>query len=109
MFYFVVFSPQVSEQPEDVNITIFKSASFKCTAHGFGIIKIVWKRINYTLPITADVTEERSVNSISSILKITGVVGYYSGQYYCVAENEAGKVTSQTANLHVQGNFPCMV
>ena len=71
MFYFVVSSPEISRQPEDVNVTIYESASFKCTAHGFGSIKIVWKRVNYILPITADITEERSLNTISSILKIT--------------------------------------
>jgi len=55
------------------------------------------------MPITAVVTEAKSLNDVSSILKITGVVGYYSGQYYCIAENKAGKVISQTANLRVQG------
>jgi len=55
------------------------------------------------MPITAVVTETKSLNNVSSILKITEVVGYYSGQYYCVAENKAGKVISQIANLHVQG------
>ena len=55
------------------------------------------------MPVTAEVSERKSLNGISSFLKITKTVGYYSGQYYCVAENEVGKVISQTANLHVQG------
>ena len=92
-------------QPEDVKVTVCKSATFSCVARGFGLIQIVWKRVKYSLPITADVTEERSLNEVSSMLKITKIDGYYSGQYYCVAENEAGKVTSQTANLHVQSNI----
>ena len=57
------------------------------------------------MPITAEVTKERSLNSISSILKITKVIGYYSGQYYCIAENEGGKVASQSASLYVKGNL----
>ena len=57
------------------------------------------------MPVTAVVTEKKSLNSITSVLKITKIFGYYSGQYYCVAESEAGKVTSQTANLHVRGNI----
>jgi len=57
------------------------------------------------MPITALVSETKSLNDVSSVLKITEVVGYYSGQYYCIAENEAGKVISQTANLHVQGTY----
>ena len=64
----------------------------------------MWRRKKYNIPVTAKITEEKSLNKISSILKITKSVGYYSGQYYCVAENEVGKVVSQTATLHVQGN-----
>ena len=85
-----------------MNVTVCNSASFVCTAHGYGSIKIVWKRVNYTLPITADVTEEESTNQFTSTLRISEIVGYYSGQYYCIAENKAGKVVSQVVNLHVQ-------
>ena len=87
-----------------MKIDVYESVSFKCTAHGYGDLKIVWRRKKYTIPVTAKITEEKSLNKISSILKITKSVGYYSGQYYCVAENEVGKVVSQTATLHVQGN-----
>ena len=54
------------------------------------------------MPVTAEVTEETSLNKITSILKITKTAGYYSGQYYCVAENEVGEVISEIANLYVQ-------
>ena len=85
--------------------TIYESVSLTCSAHGFGSIKIVWKRIKLNMPVTAMVvTEKKSLNSISSVLKITKIFGYYSGQYYCVAESEAGKVLSQIANLLVQGS-----
>ena len=59
------------------------------------------------MPVTAEITEGKSLNGISSILKITKAVGYYSGQYYCVVENIVGKVISQSANLHVQGYNAC--
>ena len=59
------------------------------------------------MPVTAEVFEIKSLNGISSILNITKTVGYYSGQYYCVAENKFGKVISQAANLHVQGYNAC--
>ena len=85
-----------------MNVTVYNSASFVCIAHGYGSIKIVWKRVNYTLPITADVTVEESLNQFTSTLRISEIVGYYSGQYYCFAENKAGKAISQVANLHVQ-------
>ena len=84
---------------------VYESVSFKCTARGFGKIKMVWKRVNHNMPETAVITEEKFFNKITSILKITKTVGYYSGQYYCVAEsNKAGKSASQPANLYVQGN-----
>ena len=84
---------------------VYESASFKCTAHGFGKIKIIWKRVNHNMPEAAVTTEEKFLNEITSILKITKTVGYYSGQYYCVAEsNRAGNSSSQPANLNVKGN-----
>ena len=67
-------------------------------------MKLVWKRVEQNMPLSAVVTEEKLLNEISSILEITKAVGYYSGKYYCVAENEIGSVVSQTANLYVQGN-----
>ena len=95
-------SPTIIKQPDDVNVSVCKSALFVCTAHGYGSIKIVWKRVNYTLPITADVTEEESLNQFTSTLRVSEMVGYYSGQYYCIVENKAGKAISQVANLRVQ-------
>ena len=59
------------------------------------------------MPVTAEITEGKSLNGIWSVLKITKSVGYYSGQYYCIAENKVGKVISQTASLHVQGYNEC--
>ena len=88
-----------------MNISVYESVSFKCTAHGYGVIKLVWKRVEHNMPITAVVTEETSMNEISSILEITSTVGYYSGQYYCIAENEIGTVVSQTATLYVEGDY----
>ena len=90
-----------------MNITVHDSVLFKCTAHGFGTTNIIWKRVKYNMPVTAEITEGKSLNEISSILKITKTVGYYSGQYYCIAENKVGNVISQTANLHVQGYNTC--
>ena len=87
-----------------MSINVYESVLFKCSASGFGALKIVWKRIEHNMPLTAEVTEEKLLNKIISILKITKTAGYYSGQYYCVAENEVGEVVSQIANIYVQGN-----
>ena len=87
-----------------MKVNVYESVSFNCTAHGYGDLKVIWKKANHNIPVTEEVTEEKPLNKISSFLKITKSVGYYSGQYYCVAENEVGKVVSQTASLYVQGN-----
>ena len=88
-----------------MNISLDEPVSFKCTASGFGVLEIVWKRVKHDMPVTAEVTEEKSLNKITSILKFTKTAGFYKGQYYCVAENEVGEVVSQIANLHIQGNI----
>ena len=95
--------PIISKQPNHVNINVLSSVSFNCIAYAYGELKIVWKRLKYNMPVTTEVTEQKLLNEIDSILKFTNTIGYYSGQYYCVAENEAGKTVSQTANLGIQG------
>ena len=92
------------KQPNDISINLYGSVSFECTAQGFGGIQILWKRAEHNMPITAVVTEQLSLNEISSVLKIDKAVGYYSGQYYCVVTSRIGNVVSHTANLYVQGN-----
>ena len=95
--------PTILEQPNNMTINVYESVSFKCSASGFGQLKIVWKRIEHNMPLTAEVTEEKPLNKITSILKITNTAGYYSGQYYCVAKNQVGEIFSQIADLYVQG------
>ena len=94
--------PTISVHPNDEDVEVYGSASFECTAQGFGI-NITWKRIKYNMPVTAKVTEMRFWNRVESILNIAKVVGYYKGEYYCVAENEGGIVISQAAKLIVKG------
>ena len=109
LFTFTVSLPKFSKQPDDVNVTVCNSASFVCTARGYGLVKITWKRVNYALPITAEVTQEESLNQITSTLKIFEIIGYYSGQYYCVAANRDVEIASQIVNLHVTKSMYCTV
>ena len=95
--------PKLLKQPNDININLYGSVSFECTAQGVGMLQIIWKRVEHNMPITAIVTEQILLNEISSVLTIDKAVGYYSGQYYCVVISRVGSVDSQTANLHVQG------
>ena len=96
--------PIISKQPNQVNANVLSSVSFNCVANAYGELNIAWKRLKYNMPVTAEVTEEKSLNELASILKFTNTIGYYSGQYYCAVENEAGTAISQTANLNIQGN-----
>ena len=96
--------PKLLKQPNDINTYLYRTVSFECAAQGFGGMKIKWRRAEHNMPITAIVTEQMSLNGISSVLKIYGAVGYYSGRYYCVVTGKAGSIVSRTASLRVQGN-----
>ena len=84
-------------------VDIFQSAVFKCSFQSFGYMKVVWKKDGHSLPAKATDAITRSKNIVTSRLQINRAVGYYSGKYYCVAENIAGKVALLAADLHVQG------
>ena len=96
--------PLISEQPNSTDVEVYWSASFKCIAHGYGI-SITWKRVEHNMPITATVTERKSWDGTTSILSIAKVIGYYEGEYYCIAKNEGGTVMSQAAKLNVKGAY----
>ena len=103
--YFILIAvivPIVSEQPNDRHVKVHRSASFRCTAHGFGVT-ITWSRKEHNMPKTATVTEMKLWNGVTSILNIAKVIGYYKGEYYCIAKNDGGTVMSQAAKLNVKG------
>ena len=95
--------PKIIKHPKSVNVTVFETATLECVAQAFGLLNIMWNKVGCVLPVTAIVTEIKSTNEVISILRITRTVGFYSGEYYCVVENEAGKVNSSVANLFIQG------
>jgi len=95
--------PVVLKHPSAATVGIFQSTMLECSFQSFGILKVYWKKNDHSLPTTAS---ERVINSghiVTSVLQINRTVGYYSGKYYCVAENIAGQVLSRAADLHVQG------
>jgi len=98
-----VSPPKISKHPSAMNVSVFGSVAFKCTAEGFDVIEVTWQRVGCALPITSTITTVNSTNKVTSILQITKSSGYYSGQYYCTARNSAGTVKSQQASLHVEG------
>ena len=93
----------ILNNPKSARVDAFEPVTFKCSAEGYGYITITWQKTGYVLPWTATINTTKSNNTITSILRITKTVGYYSGQYYCVVKTEAGVVVSHYAHLHVQG------
>ena len=106
MMYFLVSPPDILEHPTSSTVAFYGNVQFRCAARGFGLISIVWKRDGlHRLPLTARVTNTTSVNEINSVLTITEVIGYYSGQYLCEAKNSAGTTASSLATLYVNGTY----
>lgn len=95
--------PVIIRQPRSAAVEANDVAVFDCTARSYGTASITWKRIKSQLPITANVTVTKSLNEITSILRIENTIGYYKGYYYCVIENIVGQVNSSFAYLYVTG------
>ena len=102
--------PDILSQPNPSVVAFYSSVQFSCIARGFELRTIDWKKADsQRLPLTAIVTNTSSnVNEIVSVLTITEVVGYYSGQYFCEAKNSAGTATSSPASLNVNGMYVCL-
>ena len=95
-------------QPVSISTTVCSTVQFICTARGFQLIHVVWKKDGSSkLPRTAVITPSSSLdmNDITTTLQINETIGYYSGWYTCVARNSAGIVSSYNAILHVKGNM----
>ena len=97
--------PVIKKQPKSTVVEANSVAVFDCTASSYGTASITWKRMKSQLPITATVTVNKSLNEISSVLRIEKTIGYYEGYYYCVMENSVGKVNSSLAYCSVKGTY----
>ena len=96
------------KHPNSYTVTSCGSAQFSCVARGFGLTSIVWKKVgSQRLPFTARVTNTSSdhINEMVSMLTITELIGYYSGQYFCEAKNIAGTTKSFPATLNVNSKY----
>ena len=104
MMFFVVALPVITRQPSSIVVRVFNIASFECTARSYGDVSITWKRLNSELPITANITVSRSLNEVTSVLRLESV-GYYEGYYYCEIKNSAGIVNSELAHYEISGSY----
>ena len=91
--------------PTASTVTYFGSVQFNCFIRSYDLNSVIWKKVgSQKLPFTVSVTNTSSnINEITSVLTITEVIGYYSGQYFCEAKNSAGTATSSPATLNVNG------
>ena len=99
--------PVILKQPKSVVVEANHVATFECTARGYGVLSITWKTLNSEMPMTANVAVTKSLNEITSILRIDRTIGYYEGYCYCVIENSVGQVNSSFAYCNVTGSSPC--
>ena len=105
MFLYTVPAPQIIKQPTNTTAAKPFGAHFTCTANGYGNIKILWKsaKKNDTMPAKVTVTEERSLESVTSTLFIPDVVIADEGGYYCTAWIDRVSASSHTAYLQEIG------
>ena len=82
---------------------MYSTITLECKAQGYGHINVEWRKRGAPLPNTAVLSNNTFTNGVSSILKITKIVGVYDGMYCCVASNTDGQTTSKYAKLSVNG------
>ena len=97
-------SPLITTQPNSTVVEAGDAAVFECATVSYGTTSITWKKENSQLPVTANVTITRSLNEITSVLRIERTIKYYEGNYYCVIENSVGQVQSTSAYCKIIGN-----
>ena len=102
--------PVIVKQPVSTVTEVYNVAIFECIARSYGSVSIIWKRWNSKLPVTANVMMiEKSINEVSSTLRIEKSIGYYKGYYYCVVENIVGIVSSTYAYCNITGMETTMI
>ena len=101
----LVPAPQIIKQPVNTTAADPFGAHFSCTANGYGKIEITWNTENSkrAIPTKAIVTEERSPESVTSMMFIPDVVLEDEGGYYCSARIGLMNALSQTAYLEEIG------
>ena len=95
--------PIIVKQPRSTTAEIYSVATFECVVRSYGSASVTWRRQNSELPLTANVTNIKSLSEIRSILRIEKSIGYYRGYYYCVTENVVGIISSRFAYCNITG------
>ena len=99
----LVALPKILKQPSSTVVEANDVATFECSAISYGTASITWKRLKSELPVTAIVIVTKSLNEITSVLRIEKTIGYYEGYYYCVIGNSVGQVNSSLVHCKITG------
>lgn len=95
--------PIITRQPRSNMVEAGNVVTFVCSAISYGNASIIWKQIASKLPVTSKVTVTKSLNEITSVLRIEKTIEYYTGYYYCIVENSVGQVNSTFAYCNITG------
>ena len=108
VYILAVSKPVILNHPATiVKVSLHAAVVLSCKVISYDHASITWKRVGLDLPITAKIMETHSKHTVTSVLKITRTIGYYAGQYYCVAENSVGNTFSNYSRLIVTGKHIC--
>ena len=93
---FIVPPPQIITQPKNTTAADPFGAHFTCSANGYGEIKIDWYNANVQANLAAKViiSEERSTESVTSVLFIPHVTLEDEGGYFCSVK--IGRVSTKS-------------
>ena len=101
----LVVLPTITRQPSSTVVEANNIATFECSARSYGTASITWKKLKSKLPATANAMVTKTLNQITSVLRIEKTIGYYEGYYYCVSENSVGQVNSSFAYCKITGTI----
>ena len=96
MYVCVVPPPQMITQPKNTTAADPFGAQFTCSANGYGEIKIEWFNENKqeNLPAKVIISEEHSLESVTSVLFIPHVTFEDEGGYFCSVK--IGRVSTKS-------------
>jgi len=99
--------PQIIVQPQNTTAAEPFGAHFTCSANGYGTIKLEWYKANVqeNLPSKVTISEEHSLEKVTSILFIPHVVLEDEGGYFCTAKIGRVSTKSNIAYLENIGEY----
>ena len=93
--------PEITTHPKNVTTTEGDNVTLSCDAAGNPVPTILWTKHESALSSNSRI----SLSPDNKQLTITNVSRTDSGEYRCLASNNLGNDTSNTANVDVQCKF----